>query len=139
MDRKRHPIRMGLFLVVLAIVFHALKLDAFILAEVIGVAIGLGLKARRRQYEVHQEALGTVDVGALIAERDELARQITAGAAEWQRYKALLAAALLDYPDGLRLTPDMAAAAADLEVYVTPLADGGLEARSGYPVKERSA
>ena len=139
MERKQHPIRWTLFLAVLALVFHAVGLDWFIAAEAILVAIGLGLKARRHQYEAHQEALGTVDVDALIAERDELARQITAGAAEWQRYRALLAAALLDYPNGLRLTPDMAAAARDLEVYVTPLADGGLEARSGYPVKERSA
>jgi len=104
----------------------------------LGVAIEVALVLAwmtRRAWLPHKSVKPTVDQAQLA----ELADQVTELAGEVLRYRALLAAVLMSYPEGFKIDRDTAAAADRLEVYVAPTVDGGIMASAGYPVKERSA
>ena len=132
-EHRAHPFRWLLFLAVLAVIFHAVHADAVVALLGLVALFGLLLRANRKPPEAIE------DPAEMRAAMNALAEQVTAGAAEYHRYKALLAALLLNHPEGFHIDAATAEAADRLEVYVVPTPDGGLVASAGYPVAEDRA
>lgn len=132
-EHRAHPFRWLLFLAVLAVFFHAIGADIVVAILGLVALFGLLLSANRKPPEVEE------DPAEMRAAMNAMAEQVTAGAAEYHRYKALLAALLLNHPEGFKIDAETAEAADRLEVYVAPTPDGGIVASAGYPVAEDRA